>query len=151
MSRKDTGFQVASDDKSAREYHHPCVLNSFGRVCIAGLGIGYVVQKISKKPDISSIIIIEKDIEIIELIYPMIKTPKTEVVCADFFDYLNDCSTWNIDYTWVDIYNIVSYGIYWGCVVPIKGKIKKLNSKAVVQFQSEREMVEKFSKNSTQT
>ena len=40
-----------------------------GRVGVVGLGLGYVVQELAKKDDISEIIVYEKEKEIIDLYY----------------------------------------------------------------------------------
>lgn len=63
-----------------------------GRVMIGGLGIGMILEAVLKKPEVTSITVIEKEQEIIDLVSPFYANEeKVKIICGDVFnpkDYL---------------------------------------------------------------
>ncbi|MBR1951862.1 MAG: hypothetical protein IKA32_04760 [Lentisphaeria bacterium] len=70
------------------EFYHAAT----GRVMIGGLGIGMILEAVLKKPEVTSITVIEKEQEIIDLVSPFYANEeKIKIVCGDVFspqDYL---------------------------------------------------------------
>lgn len=144
LIRKADNFGLMTDCLDEQFDHIPCYLNSHGHVCIAGLGLGYCASKIAGKPEVKRITIIEKDKNIIDLIYPQIKKAKIEIINQNFFQFLDEKNSWDFDYTWIDIWYHVSKGIYETNIKPIRNKINALNPKAKMGFWKEDEFAAKF-------
>lgn len=72
-----------------------------GRVGVVGLGLGYVVQELAKKDDISEIIVYEKEKEIIDLYYLNFKNNnKIKIINEDAYKADKE----SFDFFYVDIY-----------------------------------------------
>lgn len=78
----DTDYEKSS----TREFvEHAC-----GRVLIAGLGIGLIIENIMPKlktGEIWDITVIEKCQDVIDLVAPYYKHPKIKIICADIFSW----------------------------------------------------------------
>lgn len=72
-----------------------------GRVGVVGLGLGYVVQELAKKKDISEIIVYEKEKDIIDL-YKLSfdENPKVKIINKDAYKAKKE----EFDFFYVDIY-----------------------------------------------
>jgi len=76
-----------------------------GNVLVAGLGLGYVVYHMAKKKSVTSITVIEKDREIIKLIWPHLRKHighKVKVIQADIYEWKPGKQ--RFDYAWFDIW-----------------------------------------------
>ncbi len=78
---------MMSDTDMERATNMDVVENSFGDVLIAGLGIGLIVPPILDKEDVTSVTIIEKSQDVINLVEPYYRHPKLMVVCDDIFTW----------------------------------------------------------------
>jgi hypothetical protein len=61
-----------------------------GRVILGGLGMGWLLRQISKKPTVKSIIVIEKDADLLEWFGKRVcaETPKvTDIICGDYWEH----------------------------------------------------------------
>ncbi|MEQ8153340.1 MAG: hypothetical protein ABRQ25_00365 [Clostridiaceae bacterium] len=73
-----------------------------GRVGVAGLGLGYFVQEILKKPEVKEVIVYENSKEVIELYKRnFTKDLKLDIVHTDAFNAKGE----EFDFFFVDIYN----------------------------------------------
>ena len=88
--------------------------DAFGVVCTYGLGMGYFACMCAIKKDVSKVIIVEKDKEVIELfnkiIFPFFNEykEKIEIINTDAYDYGKNIE--NVDYVFVDLWHDVSDG-----------------------------------------
>lgn len=85
--------------------------NSIGRVLVAGLGLGLVTHELLNNIDIDSITVIEKNRDVIDLIYPLL--PKAEgvkfkIINKDFYDFVHE-SEEDFDRIIVDIWTSGSF------------------------------------------
>lgn len=103
------------------------VEEAFGNVCTIGLGLGYYTYMVSLKDNVSSITVIERDMEAVELfkkyILPQIPNQnKIKIILDDAFHYLEhlDCP---YDYLFIDIWHDVSDGL------PLYKKLKPFEEK----------------------
>lgn len=72
-----------------------------GRVGVVGLGLGYVVQELAKKPDIDEVVVYEIEKDIIDLYYLNFKAnKKIKIINQDAFKAEGK----EFDYFYVDIY-----------------------------------------------
>ena len=72
-----------------------------GKVGVVGLGLGYVVQELAKKPEVKKIIVYEKSKDVIDLYRKSFKTNrKIKIINKDAFEVPADV----FNYFYVDIY-----------------------------------------------
>lgn len=76
----DTPYEVETNRKA--------IENARGDVLDLGLGIGYFSYHAKRKPEVKSVTIVEKQKEVIELIYPAIKDKKTKIIHDDARKFL---------------------------------------------------------------
>lgn len=68
-------------------------INSYGVVLVAGLGLGLVTHGLLDNIDVDSIIIIEKNKNVIDLISPLLPKPeetKFQIINTDFYDFIKE-------------------------------------------------------------
>lgn len=87
-----------------RQMHH-----AHGRVLTLGLGLGYYAMTVSRKPDVSSVTVIEKEKDVISLfnrhILPSFPDPgKIRVIEADALDYCARLKDGQYDYCFADLW-----------------------------------------------
>ena len=110
------GREWMSIKPSEIESTQPAIDAAFGRVVTFGLGLGYFAYMASRKPEVSSVTVVERDPSVIELfvtqILPQFSTKdKITVIQADAFDYLeNDMKSLHPDFAFVDIWHDISDG-----------------------------------------
>lgn len=72
-----------------------------GKVGIVGLGLGFVVQELAKKPDVDEIVVYEIEKDVIDLYYLNFKdNKKIRIINENAFEAKKE----NFDYFFVDIY-----------------------------------------------
>ena len=110
------GREWMSIKPSEIESTRPAVDAAFGRVVTFGLGLGYFAYMASRKPEVSSVTIVERDPAVIELfrtqLLPQFSTKdKITVIQADAFDYLeHDMKSLHPDFAFVDIWHDIADG-----------------------------------------
>lgn len=87
-----------------------------GKVVTFGLGLGYFAYTCSNKADVTSVTVIEKDRQAIQLfeqnILPQFAMKnKIRIVCEDAYDYLDKMKDEEFDYAFVDIYRDAGDGL----------------------------------------
>lgn len=94
-----------------------------GDVLIGGLGMGFVVLPLMKKESVTSITIIEKYKDIIDMITNQIDfNDKVSIINDDIFTY-NPINK-KYDCIYVDIWNVINRDIYTSQMIPLKNKYK---------------------------
>ncbi len=68
--------------------HQEAIDACYGKVLIGGLGIGYIVEQLNAKPEVSSITVVEIASEVIEMVWPYIKHDKCEIIQGDIFNHI---------------------------------------------------------------
>lgn len=81
------GELMMSDTAMERRTNRSFIEFATGRVLIAGLGVGLIIQNIIDKEDVTEIVVIEKYQDVIDVVEPRIKHPKLKIICADVFKY----------------------------------------------------------------
>lgn len=67
--------------------------NSMGSVLVAGLGLGLVIHELLNNIDVNSIIVIERNNNVIDLIYPLLpkaESVKFQIINKDFYDFIHE-------------------------------------------------------------
>lgn len=73
----NTSMEVRSNARFVRQAH--------GRVLIAGLGLGMILQGILPKPEVKDVTVIESSADVIALVEPYIRHAKLSVIHDDIF------------------------------------------------------------------
>lgn len=83
--RSDT---IMSDTWMERRTNWTFIDEARGDVLIGGLGIGMVLLEVQDKPEVTSITVVEKNAEVIDLVKPQLPlNEKVKIVHCDIFDY----------------------------------------------------------------
>lgn len=94
----------------------PAVEQARGRVLTYGLGLGYFAFMASEKPEVSSVTVVERSPDVIELFQSFIlpqfpQRGKIRVICADAFDYAQkEMADERYDFVFADIWHDVGDG-----------------------------------------
>jgi hypothetical protein len=87
--------------------HRGAVYAARGRVLIAGLGMGMVLEAILEKPDVRSVVVVEIDPDVIALVGPHfdqhLATGRLQIVQADIFTWKPDSED-SFNFWWFDIW-----------------------------------------------
>jgi hypothetical protein len=102
----------------------PVIDNMRGNVITLGLGLGYFASMVALKPEVSEVLVIEKNQQVIEIflkhIYPNLENKeKIKIHHEDAFDYLRN-NTRSFDHLFVDIHHTADDGL------PMYIRMKKL-------------------------
>lgn len=82
------GSALMTDTPYEVETNRKAIQLAQGDILDCGLGIGYFPYYASKKKRVESITIVEKEQGIIDLVYPLIKNEKTQIICTDAKKFL---------------------------------------------------------------
>jgi hypothetical protein len=93
----------------------PVIDNMRGNVITLGLGLGYFASMVALKPEVSEVLVIEKNQQVIEIflkhIYPNLENKeKIKIHHEDAFDYLRN-NTRSFDHLFVDIHHTADDGL----------------------------------------
>ncbi len=113
---KQTGEIWMLDVPSEAQTIDPCANKAKGKVLTFGLGIGYFIYMASLNPKVTSITVVERSSEVIEMfkecLLPQFPANlKLEIIHGDAFDYFNEDFIEQFDYTFVDIWRNESDGL----------------------------------------
>ena len=93
------------------ESHITHISEATGDVLVGGLGMGYYITQIVSKSDVRSVIVIEKDPEVVEAYKALIKTnpmyfsnDKVHIIQGDLFNVLPTLKETVFNYTYLDIW-----------------------------------------------
>jgi spermidine synthase len=81
------GRTLMSDTNIERRSNYEVVRRSHGKVLVAGLGIGMILHPILRKPEVESVIVIEKNRDVISLVGKSVTHSKLSIVNADIFEW----------------------------------------------------------------
>ena len=89
---------------------------AYGRVTVFGLGLGYYAFMVSEKPEVTEVVVVERDPEVIalfcEFILPQFPNrSKVQVIEADAYAYARSMGKEHFDCAYVDIWHDVLDGV----------------------------------------
>lgn len=116
------GGGVWMSDLPCEQYQHDQLLaQARGKVLVGGLGLGYAVAALSKKPRVKEIVVIENSTDVIELVKNSLQTneKKVTVVCEDLFEYLRT-SHEKFSFGFYDIWQSDGETTFHETVVPLR-------------------------------
>jgi spermidine synthase len=93
------GQLMMSDTHHEKMTNYEIVHRAYGRVLIAGLGIGMILVPILQKDEVTHVTVLEKEQGVIDLVGPKFQNPKLEIIHADVFDWQPPKDQkWNVIY-----------------------------------------------------
>ncbi len=95
-------------------------VNPRGRVLVGGLGLGILAATVAAHPGVTSVTVIERSAEVIELC----QQPGYTVVQKDIKTYL-ELSAQPVDYYLLDTWTATSEGTWWADVMPLRRIIRQ--------------------------
>jgi spermidine synthase len=93
---------IMSDSEWEVKTHSDFVQKARGDVLIAGLGIGYSVVSVKDKPEVQTIVVVEKEQDVIDLVWPHVLNDKSMVVCDRVLHFMQNTEM-RFDIVWFDI------------------------------------------------
>lgn len=81
------GDLMMSDTRDERITNYRILSDAHGHVLIAGLGLGMILHPILKKPEVRSVLVVEKYQDVIDLISPSLDPAKLTIECGDIFTW----------------------------------------------------------------
>lgn len=78
---------VMSDTPDEMRDHRYAVYRAKGHVLVNGLGIGMVLTNLLKKPEVTTVTVVEIDADVIALVGPHYTDPRVTIVHESAFDY----------------------------------------------------------------
>ena len=109
LKTKDSSFFniVMSDTPMELRTNSEIICKAEGNVLIGGLGIGAILLLIQEKPEVNSIIVIEKHKEIIEMVKPFLPLNNiVKIIEGDLFEWIPKIDN-KFDIIYLDIWNNV--------------------------------------------
>lgn len=96
---------VMSNTPAEYADHYKFIQRATGDVLIGGLGLGMVVAALLRKPEVSSITVVEISQDVIDLVSPCYTDPRVIIVHGDLNTWVPDR---HFDYAWYDIWSYIS-------------------------------------------
>ena len=106
LVREGTHFPIMSDTLAELTDHIPPVQNATGHCLIAGLGLGMVAEACLRKPQVTSVTVVEIEPDVIELTGPYLleKYENLAIIEADIFEWLPEKGE-RFGMVWFDIWD----------------------------------------------
>lgn len=99
---KEPNGDIVMSSTPAECWDHQEALLAHGKVLVAGLGIGLVLGTLLAREDVTEIVVVELNQEVIDMVWPYYKdNPKVTLVHQDIHTFEIDDS---FDYCWFDIW-----------------------------------------------
>ena len=99
------GYIVMSNTPAEVYDHINFIRAAKGKVLIAGLGLGMVLQEVLKKDSVTKVTVVEISEDVINLVAKSYQDPRLEIVNEDIFNFK---PTEHYDFGWYDIWDDIS-------------------------------------------
>lgn len=117
------GKVIMSDTAMEKRTNRKFVENAHGKVLIGGLGIGLILLAIQDKEDVEQITVVEKNIEVIELVSKQL--PLNQKVNIEHDDVFTYKPLFQYNAIYMDIWNYINQDVYRAEMKPLISKYKK--------------------------
>lgn len=135
------GQLMMSDSPQEMFLQYDAYKNAKGRVLMGGLGLGMSATLFAEKEEVSEVVVIEKEKDVIKLCKP--KNKKIKVINEDFWKYIKATKE-KFDYIYVDIYYSTGCMEFVETVLPIRKILEKRFQSIPVDFWGEEEMKSQY-------
>ena len=99
------GCTVMSNTPAEVNDHTNFIRAAEGKVLIAGLGLGMVLQEVLKKDSVTKVTVVEISKDVINLVANSYQDPRLEIINEDIFNFK---PTEHYDFGWYDIWDDIS-------------------------------------------
>ena len=99
------GYIVMSNTPAEINDHINFIRAAKGKVLIAGLGLGMVLQEVLKKDLVTKVTVVEISKDVINLVAKSYQDPRVEIINEDIFNFK---PTEHYDFGWYDIWDDIS-------------------------------------------
>lgn len=113
-----------TDSPQEQALHEDVIAKCEGNVLIGGLGLGYIAKMLANKPSVEFVTVIEKEQDVIDLVWKHLKIENGVVIHADLFDYLAKTKE-KFDWAYYDIWTPTGEDILYTHVRPLKTLSRK--------------------------
>jgi len=117
------GQLMMTDTRMEQETNLQLIRRARGDVFIAGLGLGMVLVPLLKKPEVNTVLVVEKSQDVIDLVSPHLLNMDVEKL----FIFQGDIFTWNPDPSW--LFDVVYFDIWPTITGDNYEEIKKLHAR----------------------
>ena len=136
---KDGHGLLMSDSPQEMFLQYDAYKNSNGKVLVGGLGLGLYANMIAKKDNVTEVVVIEKDSDVIKLIRPFIKGEKIRVINDDIPKFIKETKE-SFDYVYIDIHYSTGATEYKYTVLPLRKMLDEKFPRVKSDFWGEEEM-----------
>lgn len=135
---------LMSDSPQEMFLQYDAYKNAKGRVLVGGLGIGLFARMVARKTDVTEVVVVEIDEDIIKLCKPFDR--KIHVIHADIWKFIKSTKE-KFDYAYVDIHYHTGCMEYIHTVLPMRKILKERFPNMLVDFWGEKEMKAQYNPN----
>ena len=108
LEQLSTGFVVMSNTPMELNSNLVAYKNARGKVLVAGLGMGMILDAILSKPEVTNVRVVEVDQDIIDYVGSFYKNdPRVEILHADIREYIPNNEE-QYSYVWIDIWDDIN-------------------------------------------
>jgi hypothetical protein len=138
--KKDNDL-LMSDSPQEMFLQYKAYKNAKGRVLTSGLGIGLFPSMVAKKKEVTEIVVIEIDNDVIKLLKasPHLKNRKIKIIQGDIWKFLKTTKE-KFDYIYIDIHYSTGGREYYSVIQPMKLILNKKFPKVPVDFWGQDEI-----------
>ena len=139
---KDGEGLLMSDSPQEMFLQYDAYKSAKGKVLVGGLGIGLYATMIASKPDVTEVVVVELEKDIIKLCSPNPCSPeykKIRIVNDDIWKFLENTKE-KFDYIYIDIHYSTGAMEYMGTVLPMRKILKRRFPNTPASFWGEDEM-----------
>lgn len=125
------GETVMADNPVELRKHLAFALAARGSVLVTGLGLGCVVRMLQKNPAVTEITVVERDRNVLDLVWPHMSHDRLELIHADALGFVSFTDRrWNC--AWHDVWTDEDAG---ECSLALQHAKLMINLEAHVEFQ----------------
>lgn len=119
---KSNGTWMTDVDSEIDQMHQAIrEVRAHGKGLVGGLGLGIVAELLGKLGDVTSIDIVERSYDVVNLVMPNLKCKnKCRVIVGDIYDFIKSLKSWDYDFAIFDTWRGVGKEIWLLQVMPLR-------------------------------
>jgi hypothetical protein len=125
------------------EQHERQLARAHGDVLVGGLGLGLSVAILSENPKVRSIVVVEQNQDVIDLVWRHIPKKSASIVCDDLFKYLKRIRKNNVrfDFAFYDVWCPTGQFAHQQFVMPLRKLSREIVPQSQIECWNEDEML----------
>jgi len=141
---KKEGRLLMSDSPQEMFLQYDAYMQANGKVLVGGLGLGLYADMIAKKKNVTEVVVVEIDKDVIELCKPV--NPKIRVIHGNVKDFIASTDE-HFDFAYIDIHYSTGCMEYLQTVLPMRRIFERRFPSMPVYFWGEEEMKAQYNPN----